>query len=154
MSNSEFALCLIKNGTLLITSGLVWGLFIHRTPYPRIALSTHLTLLQHGLLNVAAAVILKFYLIELNPYLSWAVIIPHFALWGVHACGFANAWWGSDRTWKIVLPLVKHVNPQMADEAGAPGTAPWKATIVALAPYFVVWLIPAWGIILYHLFFY
>jgi len=41
----------------------------------------------------------------------------------------------------------------MVKESGARGAKPWQATIVTLAPYFVVWLIPAWIIILYHLFF-
>jgi (hydroxyamino)benzene mutase len=93
---------LIKNGSLLVTTGLCWGTVIPATPFPRIALSTHLTLIQHGLLNIAAGTIVRTGLSELNEWQIWMVAVPHYLLWGVHACGMANAWCGSDKTWKIV----------------------------------------------------
>jgi len=88
---------LMTNGSLLILAGLCWGTIIRSTPHPRIALSTHLTLLQHGLLNIAAGLVLKVEAIELNGVQMWIVTLPHLVLWAVHVIGVANAWWGADK---------------------------------------------------------
>lgn len=71
--------------------GLLWGIMIHHTPHPRIALSTHMTLLQHGMLNIAAGLILEREIIKLDDWRLWTVGLPHFALWGLHAIGMMNA---------------------------------------------------------------
>lgn len=102
MLQSTLAEALIKNGSLLILMGLIWGTVIHRTPHPRIALSTHMTLIQHGLLNIAASVVLQAGVVTLNDCQLWTVGLPHFALWGLHAIGILNAWWGANRATKSV----------------------------------------------------
>ena len=101
---TTLTISLVKNGGLLILTGLLWGVVIHRTPHPRIALSTHMTLLQHGLLNIAASVVLKE--VTLNDWQLRVVGVPHFMLWGLHAIGMLNAWWGANRATKSVsLPF-------------------------------------------------
>jgi hypothetical protein len=95
------SLLLLQNGSLLVLAGLLWGTRIHSVPHPRIALSTHITLLQHGSLNIVASYILT--RITLSPLQTLFVSIPHLMLWGVHFIGIANAWWGADTATKEVL---------------------------------------------------
>ena|SRR5579862_7757829 len=93
---------LIKSGVLLIATSLLWGLAITNSGYPRIALSAHLNLLQHGLLTLAVGLLLKTELVALEGWQINMVAIPHYLIWYVDFINICNSWWGTNRTLKLV----------------------------------------------------
>ena len=96
------ALNLIRSGSLLITTSLVWGLAISNSRYPRIALSAHLNLLQHGFLTIAAGMLLKTEMVKLEGWQVNMVVIPHYLIWYLDFMNVCNTWWGASRTLKLV----------------------------------------------------
>jgi len=132
---------LLKNGSLLVLAGLCWGTMIQSTPHPRIALSTHMTLLQHGMLNIAAGLILNIGAIELNGVQMWIVTVPHLILWAVHVIGVANASWGADKAVRMVREEKDESTPKRDEPKG------WQQKLAAFVYIIVLWLIPAWMII-------
>lgn len=93
---------LIKSGALLVSTSLVWGLAISNSRYPRIALSAHLNLLQHGILTLAAGLLLKTELVTLEGWQINMVVIPHYLIWYVDFINICNSWWGTNRMLKLV----------------------------------------------------
>lgn len=93
---------LIKSGALLIATSLLWGLAIPNSRYPRIALSAHLNLLQHGFLTLAAGLLLKTELVTLEGWQVNMVAIPHYLIWYVDFINICNCWWGTNRALKLV----------------------------------------------------
>ena len=94
---------LIKSGTLLVVASLLWGLAIPKSRHPRIALSAHLNLLQHGFLTLAAGFLLKTEMVKLEE--TWQinmVAIPHYLIWYVDLINICNTWWGTSRALKLV----------------------------------------------------
>jgi (hydroxyamino)benzene mutase len=103
MSQSVIAASLLKSGSLFLASGFLWGVFIPQTPYPRIALSLHMNMIQHGLLSIAAGYILAEHgLVKLSPWQVWMVSIPHFYLWAIDILMLCNTWWGTNKALTIV----------------------------------------------------
>ena len=93
---------LIKSGVLLIATSLIWGPAITKSRYPRIALSAHLNLLQHGFLTLAAGLLLKTELVTLEGWQINMVAIPHYLIWYVDFINICNSFWGTNRTLKLV----------------------------------------------------
>jgi (hydroxyamino)benzene mutase len=91
---------LIQSGALLITTGLLWGPFIPKTPFPRAALSAHINFLQHGLLSIAAGLVLN--RLTLSEWQVLVVAIPHYYLWITDVVLIANSWWGTNKGLAIV----------------------------------------------------
>ena len=103
MSPTVHGLHLLQSGAFLITAGLAWGPFIPQTPFPRIALSAHLNFLQHGLLSIAAGILLR-HMKDLSEWQVLLVAVPHYYLWIVNIAMIGNAWWGTNKTTTIVVP--------------------------------------------------
>lgn len=129
---------ILVHGIALLLAGLVWGLVIPATPYPRLALTAHiqfevnglsfivlallLLLLPHGVGRRSVAVIL------LSVWLTWCMLLSE----------VANSWWGTTG----ILPIA-------AAQAGARGGEPWQELIVKLAHIgAAVGMIAAWGLLL------
>lgn len=103
MSQSSIALGLLKSGSLLLTTGFLWGVFIPHTPYPRIGLSLHINMIQHGLLSLAAGFIMRApNLVKLSDWQVWMVGLSHFYLWIVNLIMLCNVWWGTNKALTIV----------------------------------------------------
>ena len=106
MSQSAIALGLLKSGSLLLTVAFSWGIVIPATPFPRIALSNHLNMIQHGVLSIAAGLILyQKGLVELSEWQVLLVGFSHFYLWPLNVVSICNAWWGTNKTLHLVLHL-------------------------------------------------
>jgi hydroxylaminobenzene mutase len=105
--------------------GLIWGIVIPVTPFPRLALTAHIQLtIAKG--SVSARILIA------GPRLTWLVMFSE----------IANAWWGTIK----MLPIA-------AEQGGATGAFPWQENIVTVAHLIgAVVLIAYWGVILCGLF--
>ena len=110
MSQSAIAVGLLKSGSLLLASAFTWGIFIPATPFPRIALSNHLNMIQHGLLSIGCGLILyQEGLIKLSEWQVWLVGLSHFYLWLLDFVGICNTWWGTSKTLQLVTPSERYL---------------------------------------------
>ena len=132
----------LRQGAVYMMVGLIWGLAIPATPFPRLALGAHIQLTAHGVMYlVAGLVILRLpkttgsmsaIILIVGPWLTWPVMLTE----------MANAWWGT----RGMLPIA-------AEQAGATGSGPWQEGIVKVAHLIgAVVLLAYWGTILVGLF--
>ena len=130
-----------------------------------------MNLIQHGLLSIAAGVILRDTgLVKMEGWSVLVVAYPHLFLWALDVVGFANAWWGTNRFLKLVWPPVPctqydivvevwkccafigvGADEQLAKESGATGGKNWQEVVVACLAPVAGMLIPAWGVLAYNL---
>jgi hypothetical protein len=101
-TQASLGLALIKCGALQLTAGFIWGTLIPLPPYPRIALSAHLNIIQHGLLSIAAGLIARDGAAQLSDWQIQLVAWAHFGLWALDIIGAANSWWGTNKAFTIV----------------------------------------------------
>jgi hydroxylaminobenzene mutase len=129
---------ILIHGQIMILTGLLWGLVVPHTPYPRLALGAHIQFVASGLMFVIIAILLmtipnsvgqkSLYVLLASAWLTWAMAISE----------AANAWWGTTQ----MLPIAAH-------QAGATGAAPWQETIVKLTHISAgLVLIIAWALII------
>lgn len=103
MSQAAIAISLIKSGCLFLTAAFTLGIFIPKTPFPRIALSSHVNMIQHGFLSIGAGLILyQTGLVELSAWQTLLVGLSHFYLWILDFVSICNAWWGTNKTLQLV----------------------------------------------------
>jgi len=142
MSQTTLGLGLVRNGAILLTTSLIWGTQISNTPYPRIALSTHVNMLQHGLLSIAAGLVLREHGLvgKMDDWQVWVVFIPHMYLWVLGIASVCNTFWGTNKFLTI-----------LAKESDAPGGKTWQEVFVKCASLGAGLLIPAWGVLSYKL---
>jgi (hydroxyamino)benzene mutase len=119
---------ILIHGLSFIFVGLVWGLVVPHTPYPRLALGAHIQFEGSGVLFMVVAVLL--------------LKLPHQvgtkSIWVMAFSEVANAWWGTIQ----MLPIAGH-------EAGALGGTAWQEGIVKIAHIAAgLALIVAWGLLL------
>ncbi len=138
MTIEKTARQILIHGLLFILVGLVWGLVVPNTPYPRLALGAHIQFESNGLLFLVLAILLlkiphkvgskSVCVMLLSVWLGWAMVLSE----------AANAWWGTVE----MLPIA-------ADQAGAPGGKPWQELIVKLTHITAgLALIAAWTLLL------
>jgi (hydroxyamino)benzene mutase len=110
MSQSAMSVGLLKSGSLLLASAFTWGIFIPATPFPRIALSNHMNMIQHGFLSIGCGLILyQEGLIDLSEWQVWLVGLSHFYLWLLDFVSICNAWWGTSKTLQLVPPSERYL---------------------------------------------
>jgi hypothetical protein len=112
---------ILIHGLSMVLVGLVWGLVIPNTPFPRLALGAHIQLVENGLLLVVLATLLLALPHRVGRWSVWVIVLAAWLTWAMALSEVANAWWGTNR----VLPIV-------AREGGAIGGAPWQESIVTL----------------------
>lgn len=113
---------ILMHGMLLVMVGLVWGLVVPATPYPRLALGAHIQLVTNGMLLMVLATALLALPNRVGPKSVFVMQIAAFLTWAMALSEVANSWWGT----KQMLPIA-------ASEAGASGGASWQEMIVTLA---------------------
>lgn len=125
---------ILIHGLALVLVGIVWGLVIPHTPFPRLALSAHIQAVLNGMLFTLMAVLLltlphavsaRSALVMLGAVcLTWLTVISE----------IANAWWGTSESLSIA-----------AKEAGAIGGTVWQEQFVKLTHIpAIIGLIVAW----------
>lgn len=113
MSQTACAVGLLQSGSLLLATSFLWGIFIPRTPHPRIALSNHVSMIQYSFLSIAAGLILyQRGLVNLTEWQVWLVTLSHLYLWPLSFVAVLNTWWGTNKTLTIVrFPLYGIIEP-------------------------------------------
>ncbi|HEX4055351.1 MAG TPA: hypothetical protein VHX86_13890 [Tepidisphaeraceae bacterium] len=106
----------------MILVGLVWGLAVPHTPYPRLALAAHIGFEGSGVLFIVVAVILLKLPHGVGRKSVWIMLLSVWLTWIMLLSEIANAWWGTTQ----ILPIAAH-------QAGATGGAPWQELVVKLA---------------------
>jgi hydroxylaminobenzene mutase len=132
----------LRQGAAFMMAGLVWGMAVGATPFPRLALGAHIQLTAHGVMFLVAGLVISHsglgtgraarFILTAGPWLTWPLVLSE----------MANAWWGT----RSMLPIA-------AQQAGASGAAPWQEGIVAAAHLLgAVVMLVYWGTILAGLF--
>ena len=129
---------ILIHGMALILAGLVWGLVIPVTPFPRLALGAHIQFVTNGLLFMVLATVLLALPHRVGIRSIWAMVVAAWLTWGMPVSEVANAWWGTTQ----MLPI-------SASQAGAVGADSWQEMIVALTHISAgLGLIVAWALLL------
>jgi hydroxylaminobenzene mutase len=132
----------LRQGVVYMMVGLIWGVAIPATPFPRLALGAHIQLIVTGVMFLVAGLVILHLprttgsvsakILLAGPWLGWPAMLTE----------MANAWWGT----RNVLPIA-------AEQAGATGSGPWQEGIVTVAHVLgSVVLLVYWGTILVGLF--
>jgi len=129
---------ILMHGLTFMLVGLLWGLVVPHTPYPRLALGAHIQFTQSGVLFIVLAILLlklphragrvSILIMVISVWLTWPMVISE----------AANAWWGTQQ----MLPI-------SAAQAGALGGAAWQETVIKLTHIIAgLALILAWTLLL------
>lgn len=113
---------ILVHGLALILVGLVWGLVVPHTPFPRLALGAHIQLVTNGMLFVAMALLLLAVPNNVGARSASLMLVAACLTWIMALTEVANSWWGTSQ----ILPLA-------AQQAGATGGAIWQELVVKLA---------------------
>jgi len=121
--------------------GLVWGIIVPQTPYPRLALGAHIQLTGSGIMFLVAGLVIAHLNLGIRGFSRFMFLITPWIIWPMALSEVANAWWGTSK----MLAIVAH-------QGGAAGAAPWKEAIVAITHIVAsLFIIVYWGIILWEL---
>jgi len=112
---------ILIQGMALVLVGLVWGLVVPSTPYPRLALGAHIQFVTNGMLFIVLATALLALPHRVGPHSLRMMQLSVWLTWLMALSEAANAWWGTTQ----MLPLAAH-------QAGATGGAPWQELVVKL----------------------
>jgi hydroxylaminobenzene mutase len=112
---------ILVHGLMLVLVGLVWGLVVPNTPYPRLALGAHLQFETNGLLFIVLATLLLALPHRVGRLSVRVMLLAAWLTWAMALSEVANAWWGTNQ----MLPIA-------AAQAGAAGGAPWQELVVKL----------------------
>jgi hydroxylaminobenzene mutase len=112
---------ILVHGLMLVLVGLVWGLVVPNTPYPRLALGAHIQFETNGLLFIVLATLLLALPHRVGRLSVRVMLLAAWLTWAMALSEVANAWWGTNQ----MLPIA-------AAQAGAAGGAPWQELVVKL----------------------
>ena len=106
---------------LFVLVGLVWGLVVPATPYPRLALGAHIQFVTNGMLFIVLATALLALPHSVGLKSVWVMVVAAWLTWAMAISEVANSWWGTTQTLSIA-----------ASQAGATGGEPWQELVVKL----------------------
>jgi (hydroxyamino)benzene mutase len=106
-------------GAVYMLGGLLWGLAVPATSYPRLALGAHLQLTAHGVMFLVAGLVISRTGIGTGTLAGRILIAAPWLTWPVMLTEMANASWGT----RQMLPIA-------GGQAGAPGAAAWQEGVV------------------------
>ncbi len=129
---------ILLHGMTFILVGLLWGLVIPHTPYPRLALVAHTEFEVNGMLVLILALILLKLPNRVGPKSIAVIVLSVWLVWLMLLSEVANSWWGATQ----ILPIA-------AAQAGATGGTPAQELIVKLAHIIAgLGLIVAWALLM------
>src|SRR5258708_33226486 len=107
---------------VFVLVGLLWGLVVPHTPYPRLALGAHIQFENSGLMFIVIAILLLKLPHGLGRKSVLVILLSVWLTWAMALSEVANAWWGTIQ----MLPIVAH-------QGGATGGTPGQELVVKLA---------------------
>lgn len=110
---------LLIHGMVLVLVGLVWGLVVPGTPYPRLALGAHIQFVSNGMLFIVQAISLLALPHSVGIRSIWVMVIAAWLTWSMALSELANSWWGTLQPLSIA-----------ASQAGAMGGEPWQEVVL------------------------
>ncbi len=129
---------ILIHGIVLVLAGLVWGLAVPATPYPRLALGAHIQFMVNGMLFSVLAIALLALPNATGPRSLRVMMASAWLTWLMVLSEVANSWWGATQTLAIA-----------ASQAGATGAQPWQELVVTVAHVVAgLGLIVAWCLLL------
>jgi hypothetical protein len=138
MSIQRWSRQILIHGLSMVLVGLVWGLMVPKTPFPRLAVGAHIQLVENGLLFAVLATLLLALPHRVGRKSVLVMALAAWLTWSMALSEVANAWWGTNR----ILPIA-------AREGGAIGGAPWQESIVTLTHIGAAFaLIAAWALLI------
>ncbi|KAJ8098146.1 hypothetical protein POJ06DRAFT_145827 [Lipomyces tetrasporus] len=115
-------LSLIRSGVSLQLFGLLWGMIVQLTPFPRLALTAHIQLMVEGAMVLGAGLLLRQpNLLKLSTLESRIVWWGMASIWVVMLAECTNAFWGANQ----ILPIA-------AAAAGAKGAVLWQEQVMTI----------------------
>jgi hydroxylaminobenzene mutase len=125
---------ILIQGMAMILFGLLWGLVVPHTPYPRLALSAHIQFEGSGVLFMVVGLLLLTLPHRVGAKSVCVMILAVWLTWIMAFSEVANSWWGTNQ----ILPIAAH-------QAGALGGTAWQELVVKLTHIVAgVVLIVAW----------
>jgi hydroxylaminobenzene mutase len=129
---------ILIHGMMFILVGLVWGLVVPHTTYPRLALAAHIGFEGNGIMFIVVAILLSTLPHQLGRKSIFVILLAVWLAWIMMLSEIANAWWGTTG----ILPIA-------ASQAGATGGTSWQELVVTLAHISAgLALIAAWTLII------
>jgi (hydroxyamino)benzene mutase len=128
---------ILIHGLLLVFAGLLWGLVVPHTPYPRLAVGAHIQFVSSGLMFVVVAILLLKVPSGVGRKSIWVMLAAVWLTWAMALSEAANAWWGTTQ----MLPIAGH-------QAGAVGATAWQEGLIKVTHIGAgLVLIVAWGLL-------
>lgn len=121
MSVHKISRQILIHGLFLVLFGLVWGLVVRHTPYPRLALGAHIQFETNGVLFIIMALLLLKVPHNVGLKSVYVMLACVWLTWLMGLSEAANAWWGTTE----MLPISAH-------QSGALGGTAWQELIVKL----------------------
>lgn len=129
---------ILRHGLVLVFAGLLWGLAVPHTPYPRLALTAHEQFLFNGLLLIVMAALLLKFEHNIGGKSVAVMVVSAWLIWAMALSEVANSWWGTNGLLSIA-----------AAQAGAHGALAWQEAVVKLAHIAAgLGLILAWALLI------
>ena len=129
---------ILIQGMVFVLVGLVWGILVPSTPFPRLALGAHIQFVTNGMLFILLATVLLTLPHHVGPRSLGVMQFAVWLTWLMALSEAANAWWGTTQ----MLPLA-------ASQAGATGGTPWQELVVKVTHIgAALGLILAWTLLL------
>jgi (hydroxyamino)benzene mutase len=132
----------LRQGAVYMMVGLMWGMLVPTTPFPRLGLVAHIQLTVNGIMFLVAGLMILHLPIVKSSLSAGILVAGPWLTWLIMLSEMANAWWGA----KNMLPIA-------AGQAGATGAEGWQEGIVTGAHVLgAIVMIAYWGAILVGLF--
>src|SRR6516225_9601629 len=132
----------LPQGAVYMLVGLIWGVVVPATPFPRLALTVHIQLTANGIMFLVAGLVILRLPIAKSGVSAKILIAGLWLTWPVMLTEMVNAWWGA----RNMLPIA-------AGQAGAVGAQSWQETSVTVAHLLgALVLLVYWGVIVAGLF--
>jgi (hydroxyamino)benzene mutase len=132
----------LRQGVVFMMVGLLWGMVVPATPYPRLALGAHIQLTGSGVMFLVAGLVISHLGLGAGTLSGGILTAGPWFTWPMALSEMANAWWGT----RNMLPIAAH-------QAGASGAPAWQEhTVSAMHMVAGAVMIAYWGTILLGLF--
>ena len=110
---------ILFHGMGLVLVGLIWGMVVPNTPYPRLALGAHTQFVSGGMLLMVMAAVLLALRHRVGNNSMVLMVFAAWLIWPMALSEAANSFWGTNQ----MLPLA-------AEQANVKGGAAWQELVV------------------------